>query len=246
MKVFLHSPIAMLSFMIFSSFATTLHCQELPLRLGFSTDGTLQTHLPVELSKKDIAVMVSQAQHGVLASKHELVGIASWYGSKFQGRETANGERFDTNTLTAAHKTLPFGSIVAVTNTENKKTVEVRINDRGPFVENRIIDLSRAAASALDFTHKGIASVSVRILKLPPKARFVTLQISAFSDKSNAHALQTELGAKGVNTDILQSTDKKIYRVSIAKLPTEELETTKILLARIGYSNSLIKPYTEQ
>ncbi len=89
------------------------------------------------------------------------VGFASWYGGKFQGRQTANGERFDTKKLTAAHKTLPFGTFVRVTNLENNLSVEVRINDRGPFIEGRIIDLSRAAADVIGMAGKGIALVKV-------------------------------------------------------------------------------------
>ncbi len=82
-------------------------------------------------------------------------GLASWYGGKFQGRQTANGKIFATNKLTAAHKTLPFGTIVRVTNLENGKTSLVRINDRGPFVEGRIIGLSRAEADSPAATEYG-------------------------------------------------------------------------------------------
>jgi len=92
-------------------------------------------------------------------------GIASWYGKKFHGRTTANGERFDKNQLTAAHRTLPFNTNVKVTYLENEKSVIVRINDRGPFIEGRIIDLSEAAASKIDMTSSGIGKVKIEILK---------------------------------------------------------------------------------
>lgn len=92
------------------------------------------------------------------------VGTASWYGGKFQGRKTANGEKFDTNKFTAAHRTLPFHTEVKVTNLENGKTTIVRINDRGPFVRGRIIDLSRAAAKELDMIHSGTAKVRIEII----------------------------------------------------------------------------------
>lgn len=82
-------------------------------------------------------------------------GLASWYGGKFHGRKTANGERFNQNALTAAHKTLPFGTRVRVTNVNNGRSVVVRINDRGPYVRGRVIDLSRAAASRI-----GVSGVS--------------------------------------------------------------------------------------
>ncbi|TVR05053.1 MAG: septal ring lytic transglycosylase RlpA family protein, partial [Spirochaetaceae bacterium] len=93
------------------------------------------------------AVVLAAILTPVLAfaqTEHELDGLASWYGGKFQGRLTANGEVFDTNQLTAAHRTLPFGTIVRVINPVSEQQVVVRINDRGPFVEGRVIDLSRA------------------------------------------------------------------------------------------------------
>ncbi|MDR0719272.1 MAG: septal ring lytic transglycosylase RlpA family protein, partial [Treponema sp.] len=88
-------------------------------------------------------------------------GIASWYGSEFDGRPTASGEIFDSSKFTAAHPSLPFGTILTVTNTQNNRQVTVRVNDRGPFVAARIIDLSRAAAETLDMLVTGTAPVSV-------------------------------------------------------------------------------------
>jgi rare lipoprotein A len=91
-------------------------------------------------------------------------GMASWYGGNFNGRKTANGEIYNMNEMTAAHKTLPFGTLVRVTNTRNGDTVDVRINDRGPFVGGRVIDLSRAAASDIGVTASGVAPVKLTIL----------------------------------------------------------------------------------
>jgi rare lipoprotein A len=91
-------------------------------------------------------------------------GMASWYGGNFHGRKTANGETYDMNEMTAAHKTLPFGTRVRVTNTRNGDYVDVRINDRGPFVGGRIIDLSRAAASDIGLMNSGVTHVKVAIL----------------------------------------------------------------------------------
>ena len=110
-----------------------------------------------------------------LAAGAVETGYASWYGGKFQGRLTANGEIFDTNKLTAAHRTLDFNTVVKVTNLTNGKSVEVRINDRGPFVDDRIIDLSRAAAAAIDMVGAGIAPVEVRIVRRPPERRIEKL-----------------------------------------------------------------------
>lgn len=91
-------------------------------------------------------------------------GKASYYADKFEGSLTASGEKYKSSKLTAAHKTLPLGTKVKVTNTANNKSVEVVINDRGPWVENRIIDLSRAAAEELDFIQQGLAEVQVEVL----------------------------------------------------------------------------------
>ncbi len=92
-------------------------------------------------------------------------GVASYYGNEFQGRLTANGERFDQNQMTAAHRTLPFGTKVRVKHVNNGREVVVRINDRGPFVDGRIIDLSRAAAEQLDMIREGVAMVEITILR---------------------------------------------------------------------------------
>jgi rare lipoprotein A len=94
-------------------------------------------------------------------------GEASWYGAQHQGKPTASGEKFDQARLTAAHRSLPFGTKIKVTNLGNGKTVEVEINDRGPFVENRIIDLSHAAARALDMKESGTATVRLELSSGP-------------------------------------------------------------------------------
>jgi rare lipoprotein A len=95
------------------------------------------------------------------------VGIASYYGGKFHGRKTANGERFDMNALTAAHKTLPLGTKVRVTHVKTGRSVVVRINDRGPFVKGRVIDLSRRAARELGMIQRGVAKVRVEVISRP-------------------------------------------------------------------------------
>ncbi len=94
-------------------------------------------------------------------------GVASWYGRKFHGRKTASGERYDMYGVSAAHKTLPFGTIVLVRNLNNGREVKVRINDRGPFVKGRIIDLSYGAAKKLGMIGDGIVPVKIRIIRSP-------------------------------------------------------------------------------
>lgn len=102
---------------------------------------------------------------------YDATGIASWYGKRFHGRTTASGERFDQNALSAAHTTLPLGTHVRVTNLENGRSLLLRINDRGPFVRGRIIDVSRAAAAALGFELKGLARVRVQFVVSQTGAR---------------------------------------------------------------------------
>jgi rare lipoprotein A len=95
------------------------------------------------------------------------IGVASWYGQEFQGNETASGEIYDLNRLTAAHQTLPFGTTIRVTNLENKKNVLLRINDRGPHIGRRLLDVSWAAAKRLGFVHSGITRVRVEVVSYP-------------------------------------------------------------------------------
>jgi rare lipoprotein A len=123
--------------------------------------------LSVLLAQPDIALARSSKK---LTPRQEtiplqLTGLASFYGSKFHAKRTASGERFDNNALTAAHKTLPFGSRVKVINIRNGLSVIVRINDRGPFVRGRIIDLSKAAAKKVGLSHQGTLSVRLEILR---------------------------------------------------------------------------------
>ena len=115
--------------------------------------------------------------HPAVDYGYSKTGIASWYGSKFHGKPTANGEVYDMNALTAAHKTLPMPSIVRVTNLENGRAIDLRINDRGPFVRGRIIDVSRRGAQLLGFRYKGTARVRVEILA-DESRRFASLAAS--------------------------------------------------------------------
>jgi rare lipoprotein A len=99
---------------------------------------------------------------------YDKVGTASWYGAQYDGRATASGERFDMHALSGAHASLPIPSIVEVTNLENGRSIRVRLNDRGPFKDGRIIDLSKGAAEALGFVAKGVTRVRVRYIGPAP------------------------------------------------------------------------------
>lgn len=102
-----------------------------------------------------------------VTSSLKYIGFASYYADEFHGRQTANGETFDMNAMTAAHKTLPFGTICRVTNLENGKSVLVRINDRGPFVKERIIDLSKGAAGKIGAINSGVIKVKIEVISIP-------------------------------------------------------------------------------
>lgn len=104
-------------------------------------------------------------------NKKVQVGKGSWYGKKFQGKLTANGERYNMYTLTAAHRTFPFNSMVKVTNLKNRRSVIVRINDRGPYHGGRIIDLSYLAAKKLGYMKKGVAKLKIKLLYRQKKRR---------------------------------------------------------------------------
>ena len=105
-------------------------------------------------------------------TREQMDGIASWYGPNFNGKKTANGETYDQNQLTAAHKILPLGTMVKITNLNNNKQVIVRINDRGPYVGNRIIDCSKKVAIKLGFLERGTTSVKLDIVKYPSNYDF--------------------------------------------------------------------------
>jgi rare lipoprotein A len=152
-------------------------------------------------------------------------GRASWYGIPFNGRRAADGEIFDMNSLVAAHRTLPFGSILRVTNLNNGRDVQVRVIDRGPFVGDRILDLARAAAVALDMIGTGTAPVRIELLSGPvaPAGDF-TVQIGAFTDRANAERLRDRLLAR-YQPILIQEDDTPtghFFRVRVGRVPTAD------------------------
>jgi rare lipoprotein A len=152
-------------------------------------------------------------------------GKASWYGAPFHGRQASNGEIYDMNKLTAAHRTLPFNTVVRVTNTVNGKSTTVRITDRGPFVDNRIIDLSYAAAKEISSIGPGVVPVRIEILSaIDPNAGWFTVQIGAFRERANAEKLRDRLSAS-YSPVAIQSFDSpkgSYYRVHVGKVSGED------------------------
>ena len=153
------------------------------------------------------------------AAGYEATGSASWYGRKFQGRRTSSGETFDTLKLTAAHPSLPIPSFVEVTNLENGRRVVVRVNDRGPFHEGRIIDLSYAAAVKLGFADEGTARVRVVALHDLP---VLYLQAGAFRKIRDADRLRGALEQlTGKPARVVRTGDRTPYRVRLGPLDGE-------------------------
>src|SRR5688572_15522356 len=173
----------------------------------------------------------------------ELQGLASYYAEPYHGRRTASGEVFDSyQELTAAHRTLPFNTVVKVTNQQNGRDVEVRINDRGPFVEGRVIDLSLKAAREIDMVRTGVAPVKLTVLKeatagasprpptssgspsgssasLPSTSGSFTVQVGAFESLEVAESLKKNLEQRHSNVTVeTYSTTRTFYRVRVGRL----------------------------
>jgi rare lipoprotein A len=153
-------------------------------------------------------------------------GNASWYGAPFHGRKASNGETYDMYKLTAAHRTLPFDTVVRVTNTNNGKSAVVRITDRGPFVENRIIDLSYAAAKQIEGVGPGVVPIRLEVISgsVDPTAGFFTVQVGAFHDPENAGRLRDKLNASypPVYLQPFDSPEGIFYRVRVGKISGED------------------------
>lgn len=175
---------------------------------------------PATAAKRDIP-----APNPAMAAYTEQ-GNASWYGIPFDGRRASNGEIYDMHKLTAAHRTLPFDTVVRVTNLSNGKSTVVRITDRGPFVDNRIIDLSMAAAREIDSIGPGVVPVRLEILSagIDPTSGFFTVQVGAFRERSNAERLRERLNASysPIFVQPYDSPEGLFYRVRVGKVPGED------------------------
>ena len=152
-------------------------------------------------------------------------GIASWYGHPYHGRAAANGEIYDMEKMTAAHRTLPFNTWVRVYDLDNNKTTEVRITDRGPFIDGRIIDLSHAAAREIELIGPGLAKVRIEVIRAPanaPPALFA-VQVGSFRDRNNAEALRQRMAEHYGSARLLERRENPgVWRVLVGAEPTEE------------------------
>lgn len=190
------------------------------------------------------------------ASGYREKGVASWYGKKFHGRRTANGERFDMYAASAAHKTLPLPAYARVTNLENGRSIIVRINDRGPFVANRLIDLSYGAAVELDMIRNGTSFVEVEVVsprsqrrkkggRRPPMVPgTLYVQVGAFADRGNATRLRSMLLNADVKDVVIRKdrvNGRHIYRVRIGPVASvEEFDATVERVGELGVSDAYL------
>ncbi|WP_294429322.1 septal ring lytic transglycosylase RlpA family protein [uncultured Treponema sp.] len=172
---------------------------------------------------------------------------ASYYAEKYHGRKTANGEIFNMNAMTCAHKTLPFGTVLRVTNLANGKNVDVRVNDRGPFVKDREIDVSKAAAQKLGMIKTGTANVKIEILspnktvkKSDDPHELWDVQIASFSNQENASRLAQNLLKSGFKNVYFQKTER-VVRVVLKRIPDEDLRATEERLRLNGYAGYIVK-----
>ena len=226
-----------------------------------------------------LALILSLLAADVFASAalsvYKSSAVASYYADKYHGRKTSNGEVFNMYDLTAAHKTLPFNTKVKVTNLSNGKSVIVRINDRGPFVKGREIDLSKAAAVKIGMIKSGTAKVSLEIIgdsgsssqnvsqgqkagasDVPSASDFAksaqaanydrwNIQLGAFSSRKNASLFAADAQAAGIKHLAYQTTRSGIVRVIVKDLPTEKVQPVLDALERKGFKDYLVRARKE-
>ncbi len=151
-------------------------------------------------------------------------GTASWYGKELHGRRTASGELFDRYGLSAAHRTLPLGSMIRVTNLENNRNTSVRVNDRGPFIKSRVIDLSYGAARELGFVAEGTAQVVIECLDELPGTTPFTVHAAQYTEEENARLLKERLSEKFEIISILPGETNlgTLYHVEVGVYATEK------------------------
>ena len=154
-------------------------------------------------------------------------GVASWYGPGFHGRKTASGEIFDMHQLTAAHRTLPLGSVVQVRSLTSGRSVTVRVNDRGPFARNRILDLSQAGASGLGMVGQGTDQVEIRVVAYRGRAGamgYLRVQVASFAEQTNAQTLAGRLRGQysDVRIEVVELPEGRRYRVHVGRFTSEQ------------------------
>lgn len=172
----------------------------------------------------DRPIAAQAAETAVSARISRETGTASWYGREMQDKATASGELFDMHAFTAAHRLLPLGTVVRITNLENFKSIKVKINDRGPFVRNRVIEVSYGAAKELGFAAQGTATVKIESIDPVSEGTNFTVQAAAFAEEENARLLKERLNRRFETVFIVpfESNAGRFYRVRVGSYATEE------------------------
>ena len=199
----------------------------------------LPSNQPLSHYGNPASYRVKNKKYDVLTSSegYHKQGIASWYGTKFHKVRTSSGEVYDMYALTAAHKTLPLPTYVRVKNLENNRETIVKVNDRGPFHENRMIDLSYAAAAKLGLLPKGTASVEITALSSAPKAQYY-LQVGAFQSQDKADALRDKLLNLSLDTPVQIEARDTRYLVHLGPfLDKKQSDISKKILKKQGISS---------
>jgi rare lipoprotein A len=181
------------------------------------------------------AAPVPPRSSGVVAPGYSETGVASWYGHPYHGRQAADGEIYDMETLVAAHRTLPFNTWVRVENLTNSKSVEVRIIDRGPFIDGRIIDLSHAAAKAINMEISGTATVRMDVIKAPESApvALFAVQVGAYRARASAERIRSEMASRFGSARLVERPENPgVWRVMVGSETT--LDGANVLLSRIS------------
>ncbi len=171
-------------------------------------------------------------------------GVASWYGEPYHGRRAANGEVFDMRALTAAHRTMPFGTWLRVDNESNRKSVNVRVIDRGPFVQGRVIDLSRRAAEEISMIGPGLAPVKLTVIAPPPGQvrEEYGVQLAAWSDRERSEALRRQLLKQADPVRVVPDNGTpRLYRVIVGAGNKDDAKLLLARLQRAGYRGYVLR-----
>ncbi len=251
----------LLVFVLCSCTTEQIRTSDISNRTSVTNDST-RYHSRLHIGNSDMQ-NASDEEENLLPriARYLKQGIASWYGPDFHGKKTASGEIYDMYAMTAAHKTLPISSYARVTNLENQRTVIVRINDRGPFHGNRVMDLSYAAAKTLDLHEAGTGAVEIKAIA-PEQAlaqlqnaakkqeKSVYLQVGTFGNKKKALNLQNKIAASHLpESKILPSTHQgsTLYKVQMGPIKSPaSAHKLNIQLAKLGVTATQFVTETDQ
>jgi rare lipoprotein A len=216
---------------------------------AFSDQQRTRLHSKLHIGSSDTPSNTEEENLLPNVTRYLKQGVASWYGSDFHGKKTASGEIYDMYAMTAAHKTLPLTSYARITNLENQRSVIVRINDRGPFHSDRVLDLSYAAAKKLDLHQSGTGAVEIKAIATDQaltqlqntavmQEKNVYLQIGSFDNKKKAQKLQNKIAANHLpQSEIFPSKHKgsTLYKVQMGPIQsTASVDKLNLQLAKLG------------